>query len=121
MTNSSADIVLVTSLFAQQAFNEKYGTFSSVSQNYQIPASYQSALGVAPTIGAIFGALFNGWLTQKLGYKKVLLFSLGLMVSFTFVLFFAKSLPTLVAGLVLCGLPWGVFATTAASYASEIR
>ena len=112
--------MLVTSLFAQQSFNKRYGTYSDVSDTYQVGAPYQSALGVAPTIGAIFGAFLNGWLTNKFGYKRVLLASLALMVAFIFVLFFAGNLAMLLAGLILCGLPWGVFATTAASYASEI-
>lgn len=39
---------------------------------------------------------------------------------FIFVTFFAQNLGMLMAGQVLCGLPWGVFATMAPAYASEI-
>lgn len=39
---------------------------------------------------------------------------------FIFVLFFARSPPVLLVGQVLCGLTWGVFATTGPAYASEV-
>lgn len=39
---------------------------------------------------------------------------------FIFVVFFADNAGTLVAGQVLCGLPWGVFATLGPAYASEV-
>lgn len=45
---------------------------------------------------------------------------MSLVAGFIFVTFFAVNLPMLMAGQVLCGLPWGVFATMAPAYASEI-
>jgi SP family general alpha glucoside:H+ symporter-like MFS transporter len=112
------DIVLVTSLFAQPAFAERYGSFSPGS-GWQITASWQSALGIAPMVGAILGAFLNGYLALKFGYRKVLLVALVAMTAFIFLLFFANSLGMLLAGLILCGVPWGVFATMAPAYASE--
>ena len=112
------DIVLVTSLFAQPAFAERYGSFNSES-GWQITASWQSALGIAPMLGAILGAFLNGYLALKFGYRKVLLVALVAMTAFIFLLFFATSLGMLLAGLILCGIPWGVFATMAPAYASE--
>ena len=112
------DIVLVTSLFAQPAFAERYGSFNPEA-GWQITASWQSALGIAPMLGAILGAVLNGYLALKFGYRKVLLVSLVAMTAFIFLLFFATSLGMLLAGLVLCGIPWGVFATMAPAYASE--
>jgi SP family general alpha glucoside:H+ symporter-like MFS transporter len=121
------DIVLVQSLFAQPAFAQRYGTFvadvggaTTATGSWQIPASWQSALGTAPIIGAILGAFVNGWLTHHWGYRRVLLVSLGAMTGFVFVLFFATSLTMLLVGLILCGMPWGVFATMAPAYASEV-
>ncbi|CAK1363638.1 General alpha-glucoside permease [Cercospora beticola] len=116
------DIVLVTSLFGQPAFAERYGSYvaSSTTGKWQIPAPWQSALGAAPTIGAVAGAFLNGWLTHKFGYRKVLLASLVAITAFIFLLFFATNLTMLLVGLVLCGLPWGVFATMAPAYASEV-
>lgn len=113
------DIVLVTSLFAQPAFAKRYGSYLP-SGSYQIPANWQTALGTAPIVGAVVGAALNGFFTHKFGYRKVLLASLLLNTGFIFLLFFATSLGMLYAGLILCGLPWGVFATMAPAYASEV-
>ena len=113
------DIVLVTSLFAQPAFCEHFGTYS-VDGGWQIAASWQSALGIAPTIGAIVGAYLNGWLTAKFGYRNVLLVSLAAMTAFIFLVFFAVNLAMILVGLIFCGVSWGVFATVAPAYASEV-
>jgi MFS transporter, SP family, general alpha glucoside:H+ symporter len=113
------DIVLVTSLFAQPAFLKRYG-HQLPNGTYQVPGPWQSALSCAATVGAIFGAFGNGYFTHHFGYRKVLLVSLVAITGFIFVLFFATSLGMLEAGLVLCGIPWGVFATLAPAYASEV-
>lgn len=46
--------------------------------------------------------------------------SLCLICAFIFISFFAPNLPALLVGQFLCGIPWGVFATMAPAYASEI-
>jgi SP family general alpha glucoside:H+ symporter-like MFS transporter len=43
-----------------------------------------------------------------------------LVTAFTFILVFAESLPIIFVGQILCGIPWGVFGTTAPIYASEV-
>lgn len=42
------------------------------------------------------------------------------MSAFIFVTFFATSVEILLAGQVLCGLPWGIFATMGPTYSSEV-
>jgi SP family general alpha glucoside:H+ symporter-like MFS transporter len=42
------------------------------------------------------------------------------MVAFIFIVFFAENLPMLLAGEILCGIPWGVFQTLTTAYASEV-
>lgn len=54
----------------------------------------------------------NGYLSAKFGYKKVILGSLFFMNWFIFLPFFARSPEVLLVGQILCGLTWGVFATT---------
>jgi MFS transporter, SP family, general alpha glucoside:H+ symporter len=39
---------------------------------------------------------------------------------FLFIVFFAPNKGVLLAGELLCGFPWGIFATTAPAYASEV-
>jgi SP family general alpha glucoside:H+ symporter-like MFS transporter len=114
------DIVLMSSFFAQPAFSQKYGTFDVRSNKYQISASWQNGLSNAVSVGTIVGAIINGYFSHRFGYRPVLLASLGLICAFIFVSFFAPNLPVLLVGQFLCGIPWGVFATMAPAYASEV-
>lgn len=114
------DIVLMFSFFAQPAFSRRYGEYIASSNSYQISASWQNGLGNAVSVGTIIGAFANGYFTHRLGYRKVLLTSLAAITGFIFIPFFAPSLPVLLVGEFLCGIPWGVFATMAPAYASEI-
>ena len=54
------------------------------------------------------------------GQKRVLLAALVTLAAFIFIVFFAPNVGVLTAGEVLCGLPWGVFASSAPAYASEV-
>lgn len=114
------DIVLINSLFAQPAFAKRYGYYAGEDAGWQITGAWQSALAASPIIGAVGGAFANGYLTGRFGYIPVLLGSLTSIVAFIFILFFATSEAMLVVGLILCGIPWGVFATSAPAYASEV-
>lgn len=71
-------------------------------------------------MGAFFGVLLNGYLVNIFGQKRVLLGALVVLSAFLFIVFFAPSVGVLAAGEVLCGLPWGIFASSAPAYASEV-
>lgn len=114
------DLVLIYSFFAQNAFARKYGDYIASTDSYQISAPWQAGLSNAVSIGTIIGAFANGLFTHKYGYRTVLLTSLTSMVGFIFITFFSPNLPVLLVGELLCGIPWGVFATMAPAYASEI-
>ncbi|KFY69324.1 hypothetical protein V496_00326 [Pseudogymnoascus sp. VKM F-4515 (FW-2607)] len=114
------DIVLMPSFFAQSAFSKKNGDYRPSSDDYQISASWQAGLNNAVSVGTIIGAFANGYFTHKYGYRKTLLVSLASIVAFIFLTFFAPNLPVLLVGELLCGIPWGVFATMAPAYASEV-
>ncbi|KAK8216653.1 MFS alpha-glucoside transporter-like protein [Phyllosticta capitalensis] len=116
----SYDTSLVGALFAQPAFSKKYGRFFSHKKGYQVTGPWQVGLGNATTCGTIIGAFFNGWFTDRYGYRKVLLANLILICAFIFLPFFAKSIEMLLVAEVLCGIPWGVFATLAPAYAAEV-
>ncbi|OBT73123.1 hypothetical protein VF21_08922 [Pseudogymnoascus sp. 05NY08] len=79
-----------------------------------------SMFGNSGNIGAILGCFANGYFVQIFGYRRVLLASLFFVAAFVFVVFFAQNLPTLLAGEILLGLSWGVFASMAPAYASEV-
>lgn len=114
------DIVLMSSFFAQPAFSKRYGSYIASSDSYQITASWQNGLSNAVSVGTIIGAFANGYFTHRFGYRMVLLYSLVAITAFIFIPFFAPNLPVLLVGEFLCGIPWGVFATMAPAYASEI-
>lgn len=114
------DVVLVSALMAQPAFQRAYGTYYGPELGHQISGPWQAGLSNASVCGTIFGAYANGWVTQKFGYRNALVGSLAFLNGTIFLTFFAVDLPMLCAGCFLCGLPFGLFATLAPAYASEI-
>jgi SP family general alpha glucoside:H+ symporter-like MFS transporter len=113
------DTILIGNFYAYPTFAAKYGTYFPKS-GYQLTAAWQAGLGNASGVGAFFGVLLNGYLVDKFGQKRILLGSLLVLSAFIFMTFFAPNIIVLTAGEVLCGLPWGVFATIAPAYASEV-
>ena len=99
------DIVLIYSFFAQPAFARRYGQCDS-SGACQITASWQAGLGNAVGCGTIIGAFANGYFCQRYGYRPVLLTSLVFICAFIAISFSAPSLPVLLVGQFLCGIPW---------------
>lgn len=61
-----------------------------------------------------------GVASERWGYKKTMLVSLVFTTAFIFIPFFAENLPTLLAGQILQGIPWGVFQTLTTTYAADI-
>lgn len=114
------DIILISSLYAQSAFQEKYGNWYPEIQQYQLSGPWQIGLGQATAVGTIIGAFANGYFTEKFGYRKFLLANLVALTGFLFVMFFAPNVQVLLVGKILCGIPWGAFAVLAPAPASEV-
>ena len=114
------DGALLGSLFAFPAFQQKFGHEIGDTGKYTVEAHWQVALGVASSVGNVFGVYFNGWLTERFGHKPILLGGLFSLTGIIFIQFFAQNVQTLFAGQILCGIPWGMFSTMAPSYASEV-
>ncbi|KAI5456949.1 general substrate transporter [Mariannaea sp. PMI_226] len=114
------DIVLISSFFAQPSFRERYGEYQPSTDTWQITASWQNGLSNAVSVGTIIGAFANGYFTHRFGYRRVLLSALVAICGCIFISFFSPNLPVLLVGQFLCGIPWGVFATMAPAYASEV-
>ena len=83
--------------------NEKFGSFVDEETGYIVNASWQSGLNMASTVGAIFGALGNGWATAKWGYKPVCIVGLFFLNAFIFIVFFAPTKAVLLVGQMMCG------------------
>lgn len=113
------DLQLIGALFAMPAFQEHYGEHFG-EHGYQIPAKWQTSLNMGNTVGSFIGILITGFVCDRIGYKKTLLGALVMMAAAIFATFFAPSIEVLLAGELLCGLPWGTFSILAPAYASEV-
>ncbi|OAL30088.1 hypothetical protein AYO20_08891 [Fonsecaea nubica] len=118
------DSVLVPNFYAYPTFQRKYGEFVGVTEQtksgYQLSATWMAAIGTASGVGAVLGTILNGYLVDRLGQKRVLIGSLCVLSCLIFMTFFAPNIVVLMIGQFLCGFPWGIFATVAPSYSSEV-
>ncbi|GAB7354190.1 hypothetical protein MBLNU459_g4742t1 [Dothideomycetes sp. NU459] len=113
------DIGLIYQFFAYPAFQKTYGEYHE-GIGWQVSGPWQAGLSNGANVGVVIGGFANGYLSQRFGYKRVVLGALFFMTFFIFIPFFAHSAPVLLVGQILCGLTWGVFATTGPAYASEV-
>ncbi|KAE8148634.1 general substrate transporter [Aspergillus avenaceus] len=113
------DLLLVTSFFAFQPWAKKYGE-PLPNGTYELPAAWQTGLYNGAAVGEIIGLFLNGYLVERLGYRKTMMGALGLITALIFIPFFAPSVQVLQVGSILMGIPWGVFQTLPATYASEV-
>lgn len=113
------DTSLISSFYAFRTFREAYGV-PTAENGYQITTKWQASLNNGSAAGAIVGLLLNGWLSERLGYRRTLMLALLSLSAFIFLTFFAFNIETLLAGQILCGIPWGICSTLAISYAAEV-
>ncbi|KAM6515594.1 hypothetical protein FSOLCH5_009819 [Fusarium solani] len=118
------DTNLLSNFFAYPSFLIRYGRYVGVTPEtptgYQLTPAWQAGLSQGGGVGSAFGCLMCGYFVSKYGSRRVQLAALAALTAFIFVVFFAPNLPTLVVGEILCGIPWGILATTAPAYASEV-
>ncbi|KAL9945683.1 hypothetical protein D7B24_005038 [Verticillium nonalfalfae] len=118
------DTNLLSNFFAYPSFLIKYGRFVGVTPQsptgYQLTPAWQAGLSQGAGVGSIFGCLLSGYLVSKYGSRRVQIGALIALSLFIFPVFFAPNLIVLVVGEILCGVPWGILATTAPAYASEV-
>jgi MFS family permease len=62
----------------------------------------------------------NGILVNRFGQRNTIVGALIALSCFIFVVFFSQNPQVLLTGQLLCGIPWGIFATSAPAYASEM-
>lgn len=113
------DTQLIGSFFGYPSFQKKYGNYYP-GVGYQLSGPWQIALGLSSGVGSIFGVFFNGILIDRFGYRKVVLVALVFMAAFISLPFAAPNITVLLIGEILCGIPWGIFATMGPAYASEV-
>lgn len=103
------DTALLGSFWAQPAFAKKYGelVMKDGVETYFVSASWQQAF-TASGVASMFGLILNGWLSDKIGYRKTMMGTLVAITLFLFVTFFAVNIKMLLAGYILSGIPWYV-------------
>ncbi|KAH6881150.1 general substrate transporter [Thelonectria olida] len=118
------DTNLLSNFFAYPSFLIRYGRYVGVTPEtptgYQLTPAWQAGLSQGGGVGSVVGCLMCGYFVSKYGSRRVQLAALVALSAFIFIVFFAPNLPTLVVGEILCGIPWGILATTAPAYASEV-
>lgn len=113
------DKTLISGLYAYEPFQRAYGD-KGADGEYQLTAAWQSGLNNGALVGEILGLMLNGIIAEHFGYRKSLIGALILCIAFTFIIFFSTSLPVLLVGEILIGIPWGVFQTVTTTYAAEV-
>ncbi|KAL2826389.1 general substrate transporter [Aspergillus cavernicola] len=113
------DLALLGSLYASPAFNRKYGV-PTADGDWNVPASWQSALSNGARAGEVIGLIISGLVSERLGYRWTMVCALIAMNAIIFLFFFAANVEMLVSAEVLAGIPWGIFQTLPAAYASEV-
>lgn len=97
------DTILVGSLFSYPTYAEQFGTYNAATKNYQISTPWQSAMGSGPQAGAFIGAILNGFLIQRFGYRPAFMGGLVLMISFIFISFFGMTIELQAVAQILSG------------------
>ena len=97
------DTKLVSTLYAQPAFQRTYGVLQSNGE-YEIPAAWQAGLSNGSTTGGIIGLVISGYLGERLGFRKTVMYGMAAMMPLIFIQFFAPSLAVLQASQVLLGM-----------------
>ena len=111
--------MLLSNFYALPQFNRKFGQ-PQQDGSYVIPASWKSGLSNGALCGEIVGLFLTGLFQDRFGYRITIFAALCLITGFIFILFFAENVHVLLAGEILCGLPWGAFQTITVAYASEV-
>lgn len=104
------DTALLGSFYGYPVFQERFGVRLG-DGSYQVTAPWQSGLQNGAQVGEILGLMVAGVLAERFGYKKTMLGALLMITGAIFLLFFAQNIGMLMAGEILCGIPWGAFQT----------
>jgi SP family general alpha glucoside:H+ symporter-like MFS transporter len=96
------DIVLIANLLAVPAFKRRFGN-ELPDGSYELTAAWQSGLTNGAYVGEILGLMINGWVADRIGFKKTMIGALTLVTGFIFILFFVQNIVMLLCGLILMG------------------
>ncbi|KAF2658296.1 MFS alpha-glucoside transporter-like protein [Lophiostoma macrostomum CBS 122681] len=110
---------LITNLLAVPAFKQRFGE-QLPNGDYEVTAAWQAGLSNGALVGEMLGLMINGIIAERFGFKKTMIGALALVTGIIFIVFFVQSIEMLLVGLILIGIPWGVFQTLTTTYAAEV-
>ena len=102
------DTAILGGLTSFPAFQKAYGQLNPDGVSYNLTAAWQAGLGNGTAVGEIFGLFISGYLSDKIGFRKMMLLALASITAFIFIPFFSPNIIVLEVGEILCGIPWGV-------------
>lgn len=112
---------MIGNFYAYPSFAEKYGQFFDENTGqHQLSAPWQAGLSNASIVGCFIGGILNGYMVSRWGQKRVVIAALVVLSGCIFITFFAQNIIMLMVGQFCCGLPWGIFVTSAPAYATEV-
>ncbi|KAJ5458129.1 hypothetical protein N7475_009517 [Penicillium sp. IBT 31633x] len=113
------DTSLLGSFYAYPTFQKQFGV-KTPSNGYQIASNWQSGLQNGTNVGQIMGLIAAGLIADRWGYKKTMLGALIALIGTISLMFCAQNIGMLLAGEILCGIPWGAFQTLTTTYAADV-
>lgn len=113
------DASVCTNFFGLPAFRNRFG-YPVPGHGNQIPASWQSALGVATTVGQVFGSTLITYPLEWWGRKRVLVVCLLLTSAVVPMETFAPNIHVLTAGEYIMGFIAGSYQVLIPTYLAEL-
>ncbi|KAF5535194.1 major facilitator superfamily transporter [Fusarium mexicanum] len=113
------DTMLLGNMYGLPAFRKRYGHHIK-GDNYQISAPWQAGLSNGSACGQLVGLLVSGYVSERFGFRKTMIWGLTASAAFIFIPFFAPSLAVLEVGQILFGVFMGLYQTIPVVYAVEI-
>lgn len=113
------DIEIFGNFYALPSFQKTFGK-PVAGHGFQIPASWQTAIGNGNGVGQIIGAALVTYPMEWYGRIRTMIALLAFSSVLVFMQFFAKSLGVLTASEYLCGVIWGGYPVLVQTYCSEM-
>ena len=103
------DAHILGNLWGLQRFQETYGSYDPGSKSYQVSAPWQAAISNMVYVGNIIGVAVGAYIVDTFGYRKSIIMTLVFLSGAIGLVAFSPNKGALLAGELLCGIPWGVF------------
>ncbi|KAF2016809.1 general substrate transporter [Aaosphaeria arxii CBS 175.79] len=113
------DTKVLGSLYAVPAFKRDFGQLTSKGK-YEVSAPWQSGMSGIQGVTMIGGMFLGGYVTEKFGFRKTMMWTLLSIAPINFAFFFAPSIEVLAVAVFLFSIPLGIFQTITTVYVTEI-